>query len=206
MTTSPSRHRLRLAGVAVAATGLLLGAAACSSDDTTASTDTTAAAEATTSTTQAAAGVTARDAWARPSPMVQGAGAAYMELTGGATDDELVAATVSPDIAAAVELHETSMAGSDDTMMDDDMMDDGMMDDGAMDDGMMDADDMGGMMQMRQVSSIPVPAGATVTLEPGGLHLMLIDLAAPLTAGQTFDITLEFASGERLVVPVTVRS
>jgi len=65
---------------------------------------------------------------------------------------------------------------------------------------------MGGMMQMRQVPSIAVPAGTTVTLEPGGLHIMLLDLAAPLTAGQTFDMTLEFASGERLVVPVSVRS
>jgi len=206
MTVSPSRHRLRLAGATVAAASLLFGAAACSSDDTTAATDTTAV-EATTSTTAAAAaGVTARDAWARPSPMVQSAGAAYMELVGGATDDELVAASVPADIAATVELHETSMAGSDDSMMDDSMMDDGMMDNDMMDDGAMDGDDMGGMMQMRQVSSIPVPAGTTVTLEPGGLHIMLIDLAAPLTAGQTFDMTLEFASGERLVVPVTVRS
>lgn len=37
-----------------------------------------------------------------------------------------------------------------------------------------------GVMRMRQVDSIAVPAGTTVTLQPGGLHLMLFGLKQPL--------------------------
>jgi copper(I)-binding protein len=61
-------------------------------------------------------------------------------------------------------------------------------------------------MTMQQVASIPVPAGETVTLEPGGLHMMLIDLASPLTAGDTFELTLEFASGAKVTTTVEVRA
>lgn len=133
-----------------------------------------------------------------------------MKLTGGATDESLVAATVSADISASVELHEIVMTGSDDTGMDDMSGDSDM---GGMDDMSDDSDmgdmsgdgDTGGMMRMQEVPSIAVPAGGSVMLEPGGFHLMFIGLAAPLTVGQTFDVTLEFASGEKLVVPLEVR-
>ena len=48
-------------------------------------------------------------------------------------------------------------------------------------------------MRMRQVEGgIPVPAGGTVTLAPGGFHIMLIGLKAPLHAGQGYDVTLDF--------------
>ncbi len=50
-----------------------------------------------------------------------------------------------------------------------------------------------GVMRMRQVEGgIPVPAGGTVTLAPGGYHIMLIGLKAPLHAGQAYDVTLDF--------------
>jgi copper(I)-binding protein len=50
-----------------------------------------------------------------------------------------------------------------------------------------------GVMRMRRVDSgIKVPAGGTVTLAPGGYHIMLIGLKNPLTAGHVFDVTLEF--------------
>jgi len=50
-----------------------------------------------------------------------------------------------------------------------------------------------GVMRMRQVEGgIPVPAGGTVTLAPGGFHIMLIGLKAPLHAGQGYDVTLDF--------------
>lgn len=196
--TSTSRRRRTLAAIGLATASLLATATACGSDTDTATTATTAA-QATTSTTAAAAtGVTASGAWARQSPMVAGAGAAYLTLTGGDTNDELVAASVPATIADTVELHETSMA--DDSM-------DGMDDMGGMG-GMDTMDDMGGMgmMTMRQVPGIAVPAGATVELKPGGLHIMLIDLAAPLVAGEAFELTLTFASGEILNVPVEVRA
>ncbi len=197
----------RLGAVALVG-GLVFGVSACGSDSgSSESTGTTAGSDAATSV---AATVTAADGWARNSPMGQTVGAGYMKLTGGATDESLVAATVSADISASVELHEVVMTDGDDAGMDDMSGDSDM---GGMDDMSGDGDmgDMsgdgntGGMMRMQEVPSIAVPAGATVMLEPGGFHLMFIGLAAPLTVGQTFDVTLEFASGEKLVVPLEVR-
>lgn len=47
-----------------------------------------------------------------------------------------------------------------------------------------------GMMIMRQVPNIALPKGETVTLAPGGLHVMLIGLKTPLQAGQKVAVTL----------------
>ena len=58
---------------------------------------------------------------------------------------------------------------------------------------------------MQQVSAIEVPAGGEVALEPGGLHLMLMELAKPLETGDKFSVTLELADGEELAVDVEVR-
>jgi periplasmic copper chaperone A len=56
--------------------------------------------------------------------------------------------------------------------------------------------------RMIHVESVPVPAGETVTLEPGGLHVMFMGLQGnPLTEGGTISATLVFEqAGE---VPVT---
>ena len=72
-------------------------------------------------------GVDVSDAWSRPSPMVADAGAVYMDLESDETT-AVVAASVSEEIAAAVELHETA------TMDDMDDMDGESMDDGSADD------------------------------------------------------------------------
>lgn len=50
----------------------------------------------------------------------------------------------------------------------------------------------GVMSMQRQENGIPVPASETVTLAPGGLHIMCIDRIADFTAGEQLDITLEF--------------
>jgi len=63
-----------------------------------------------------------------------------------------------------------------------------------------------GVAQMRSVEAVPVPAGAKVTLAPKGLHLMLMGLDAPLIAGQTFPLTLQFAESAAQTVTVTVRA
>ncbi len=62
----------------------------------------------------------------------------------------------------------------------------------------------GGMMKMRPVEKIDLPAGKTVELQPGGLHLMLIGLTHQLSPGEDLRITLVFEDGSRtsLVVPV----
>ncbi|MBK1624897.1 copper chaperone PCu(A)C [Afifella marina] len=51
----------------------------------------------------------------------------------------------------------------------------------------------GGVMKMRQLEDgIPVPAGATVELKPGSLHVMFIDLTAPIEEGANVPVTLTF--------------
>ena len=62
----------------------------------------------------------------------------------------------------------------------------------------------GDVMKMRQIAAIELPAGQPVSLQPGGLHVMLMDLKAPLKAGETVALTLvvETASGQRSELPV----
>lgn len=62
----------------------------------------------------------------------------------------------------------------------------------------------GGVMKMRQVEAIEVAPGTPTVLEPGGLHLMFIGLAAPLTAGDRFPLTLSFEKAGDLTVEVPV--
>lgn len=58
----------------------------------------------------------------------------------------------------------------------------------------------GDVMEMHQVEGIAVKPGAPAKLEPGGLHLMLIDLKKPLKAGDTVDLALSFKDGTRPAV------
>lgn len=62
----------------------------------------------------------------------------------------------------------------------------------------------GGVMRMRKVEQIELPAGETTVLQPGGLHVMLIGLKQPLQEGSHIDLTLEYADGseQQLEVPV----
>jgi len=62
----------------------------------------------------------------------------------------------------------------------------------------------GMVMKMRPVAGIDLPAGQAVTLQPGGLHIMLVDLAKPLKAGQTFPLTLTFEKAGSKTVNVAV--
>lgn len=50
----------------------------------------------------------------------------------------------------------------------------------------------GGSMAMQQVDGIAIPAGGEAVLEPGGLHVMLIDVDQGLAEGDTVDLTLSF--------------
>jgi copper(I)-binding protein len=49
-----------------------------------------------------------------------------------------------------------------------------------------------GVMQMRQLKNLVIPAGGAVELKPGGLHIMFMNLKAPLVEGQAFKTTLNF--------------
>lgn len=62
----------------------------------------------------------------------------------------------------------------------------------------------GGVMRMRQVKAIDIPANGVTELKPGGMHIMLIGLHESLEAGDQIDLTLQFADGssETLAIPV----
>jgi hypothetical protein len=66
-----------------------------------------------------------------------------------------------------------------------------------------------GVMKMRPVPKIDLPAGKTVELKPGGYHLMLMNLERPLRDGETVPITLVFEGPdkkrERIEVNARVR-
>jgi copper(I)-binding protein len=64
----------------------------------------------------------------------------------------------------------------------------------------------GGVMRMREVDGIDVPAGGAVVLEPGGLHLMLMDLKAPLQPGKAVPLTLRFQKAGEVQATLQVRA
>lgn len=62
----------------------------------------------------------------------------------------------------------------------------------------------GNVMRMRPVEGIDVPAGATVELKPGGLHVMFMGLTKTLKAGDSFPLTLRFQKAGELKVEMKV--
>jgi copper(I)-binding protein len=63
----------------------------------------------------------------------------------------------------------------------------------------------GGVMKMRPVKSIAVPAGGKVVLKPGGYHIMLLDLKHDLKVGEKIPVTLKFEHGGEVQVEAAVR-
>jgi periplasmic copper chaperone A len=64
----------------------------------------------------------------------------------------------------------------------------------------------GGVARMRPLAEIAVPARSRVMVEPGGIHLMLVDLAAPLVAGARVPLVLVFRNAGKVEVSVVVES
>jgi copper(I)-binding protein len=125
-------------------------------------------------------GLTVTGVWARTSPAMATAGAIYMNIAnGGASDDALLSASVDTSVAATVQIHETVPVGS--------------------------AMGSAPMMEMRPVDRISIPAGQSVALAPGGYHVMLLDLAAPLELGRQIAVTLTFERAGAMTVTATVR-
>jgi copper(I)-binding protein len=184
----PTRVRLLSLVAALALTGAAV--AGCGSSD-----------GATSATTVAPEGVVITDPWVRATPGGSTLGAAYMTIS-ASEGDRLVRAAVPTSIATTTEVHETVTSDSTGT-------------DGAMGASEMEGsedtegDGMGGgmrQMTMREVSGIDIPADGDVVLEPGGFHIMLIDLVAPLAAGEVVPITLTFEKAGVIEVQATVRS
>jgi copper(I)-binding protein len=62
-----------------------------------------------------------------------------------------------------------------------------------------------GVMRMRRIPHIHLPPQTTVSLEPGGEHIMLFDLNTPLTPGAKVPLTLIFEDGSRREIQAEVR-
>jgi copper(I)-binding protein len=80
----------------------------------------------------------------------------------------------SSNVAEAVEIHESSMAEGT------------------------------GVMQMNQVFSVPLSRSSEVVFEPGGLHVMLVNISRDLVVGETVEVTLLFKNYEDVPVNVSV--
>lgn len=61
-----------------------------------------------------------------------------------------------------------------------------------------------GVMRMRQVAEIVIPAHGETRLQPGGFHVMMIGLKAPLNEGETVPFTLNFADGSSKTLTLKV--
>jgi periplasmic copper chaperone A len=68
----------------------------------------------------------------------------------------------------------------------------------------------GGLMRMRPMDALELPAGKLVELRPGGYHVMLLDLSETLRAGSTVPLTLTFQGRDggrtTVSVPAEVRA
>ena len=108
--------------------------------------------------------ITVKEQKAVLSPMIVGAGAAFMSIVNdGNADDTLVSART--DMAGAIiELHDFK-------------------------DG-----------KMIRAEEIPIPAKKTVSLRPGGLHIMIFNIPKTMNADDAFAMTLVFKkSGEKTI-------
>ena len=63
-----------------------------------------------------------------------------------------------------------------------------------------------GVMAMRKVDQVGVAAGEVHKLAPGGDHLMLFDLKAPLKEGEVFPLTLKFETSGDIIVDAVIES
>lgn len=188
-----TRTACSLAALALFVPVLLAG---CGNDDKAAETTTTAKAAGTSSAPKVT------DVWARPGT-AGGNSAIYMTIAGGPDGEKLTKVAVPADVAASADLHETTTEAPSTTMAG------GAMSDGSSTTAMAGmggaSTTMGGaMMGMQPVKEITIPAGGTVTLEPGGYHVMVMDLKQELKAGDTIPVTLTFSSGD-VGVTATVR-
>ena len=64
--------------------------------------------------------------------------------------------------------------------------------------------DAQGVTRMSHMEAVEIAAGYTVALEPGGLHVMLMDLQRPMVEGESYTLTVIFADGTEATVDVPI--
>lgn len=66
--------------------------------------------------------------------------------------------------------------------------------------------EVAGEMSMRQIDGgFPIPAGESVTLQPGGWHIMLMNIPKPILAGDQVEITLTLDTGDEVTFTATAK-
>lgn len=126
----------------------------------------------------------ATDAWARPTPTGATNGVVYLSLVTDITDS-LVSVEVPADVAGSAELHATTTSA----------------DGGSHSHG---GGGGGETFSMGEVEGFDLSPASPLTFEPGGNHIMLVDVPDPLQLGEQFVLTLGFASERTLTLTVTV--
>lgn len=63
-----------------------------------------------------------------------------------------------------------------------------------------------GVMTMRPVPRLELPAGKAVQLAPGGYHVMLLDLKQPLKPGETVPITLKLEGKDKALTSLDIKA
>ena len=165
-----------IAAVLIAAASL--GLAACGDDEDTASSGATTA-----------EAVSVSGPWARVTAPEATTSAAYMTIT-SKDGDVLTNASVPAEIAGMAQLHETTTSGASMDATEDEPMAD---------------EPMAGMKGMKEVEQIDIPAGGSVQLKPGGYHIMLMELAKPIAAGDTVPVTLTFEKAGEVTVDAVAK-
>ncbi len=119
-------------------------------------------------------GIEIYNAWSRPTPDMVTTGIVYMTIKNNGSQADRLIAAKTP-ASKVVELHDTDI-------------------------------DDNGVMRMRMVKGgyIEVLPGGEASLEPAGMHVMLIDLTEPLQVDTTFPLTLKFEKAGELSIDVPV--
>ncbi len=63
----------------------------------------------------------------------------------------------------------------------------------------------GGTSRMQQVPGFDVPPNGELVLKPGGFHVMLLDLKAPLVEGQSLEVKLTFEKAGVVTIAAPIR-
>jgi copper(I)-binding protein len=107
-------------------------------------------------------------AWVRLPAVPGRPAAAYFTVAGARSDDTLV--RVESAVVKRIEMHESMASGG--------------------------AGPGRGMMTMKPLASVAIPAGTEMPFAPGGRHLMLFDVDPAITPGTAIPLRFGFASGK----------
>lgn len=121
------------------------------------------------------------------------------EPAGGLTVDNVTANLTLPTTTGAVYMRITNNSGSDDALIGAEVPGCGTVE---LHEMVMQDDVM--MMRQMEGNRIPIPAGETVMLQRGGLHVMCIDKTGEYTVDQLVPVTLQFENAGNIQVEAKV--